>query len=280
MTNIVTNKRKVVIIAGYGSLPLIGAKYIKERGDELLVIALKESCTKNEELKQLADHYYEFSVGLAGKMLKTLKKHRITHALLAGKVEIKLLHSTKLDLKSVITLAKVAIKSTDSINLAIIKELKKINVEILSQKEIYSSIIPESMQFTDKSYIDEGFKDIVKEGFLFAKHIGALDIGQSIVISKDGIMAVESAEGTDLTFARGSALGKGNAICIKTGKAYQDERFDLPTIGLDTLKNIAENGGRGLIMESGETMVVDMDECIEYAKQKDLIFTAIGMQEL
>ncbi len=97
-------KRHVAIIAGYGSLPLIGAKYVKEKGDELLIIALKESCTLNEELKQIADYYYEFSVGLAGKMLKTLKKHKITHALLSGKVEIKLLHSTRFDLKALILL--------------------------------------------------------------------------------------------------------------------------------------------------------------------------------
>ena len=274
------DKRKVAIIAGYGSLPLIGAKYVKEKGDELLIIALKESCTLNEELRELADHYYEFSVGLAGKMLKTLKKHKITHALLSGKVEIKLLHSTRFDLKALLMLAKITFKSTDSINFAIIKELKKINIDMLSQKEVYSSIIPKSMQFTDKSYIDAGLKNIVKEGFLFAKHIGALDLGQSIVISRKGILAVESAEGTDITFARGSSLGKGEAICIKTGKAYQDERFDLPTVGLDTLKNIAENGGIGLIMESGETIVVDMEKCIEYAKEKNLIFAALSQSEL
>lgn len=274
------DKRKVAIIAGYGSLPLIGAKYIKEKGDELLIIALKESCTLNEELKQLADHYYEFSVGLAGKIMKTLKKHKITHALLSGKVEIKLLHSTRFDLKALLILAKISLRSTDSINLAIIKELKKINIDMLSQKEVYSSIIPKSMNFTDKSFTSDGLKEIIKEGFLFAKHIGALDLGQSIVISKDGILSVESAEGTDITFARGSKLGKGNAICIKTGKAYQDERFDLPTVGLDTLKNIAENGGLGLIMESGETIVVDMDKCINYAKENNLIFAAVSQDEL
>ena len=136
------------------------------------------------------------------------------------------------------------------------------------------------MQFTNKSYIEAGLKDIVKEGFLFAKHIGALDLGQSIVISRKGILAVESAEGTDITFARGAGLDKGKALCIKTGKAYQDERFDLPTVGLDTLKNIAENGGLGLIVESGETIVVNMDKCIEYAKEKDLIFAAVSQNEL
>ncbi|HIZ88338.1 MAG: UDP-2,3-diacylglucosamine diphosphatase LpxI [Mucispirillum sp.] len=273
-------KRKVAIIAGYGSLPLIGAKYIKEKGDELLIIALKESCTLNEELKELADYYYEYSVGLAGKMLKTLKKHKITHALLSGKVEIKLLHSTRFDLKALLILAKISLKSTDSINLAIINEMKKINIEMLSQKEVYSSIIPKSRQFSKRSYIDEGLQDIVKEGFLFAKHIGYLDLGQSIVISREGIMAVESAEGTDITFARGSKLGKGKSICIKTGKAYQDERFDLPTVGLDTLRNIAENGGLGLVMESGETIVVDMEKCIEYADEHNLIFTAVSKDEI
>ena len=138
---------------------------------------------------------------------------------------------SRFDLKALLILAKITFKSTDSINFAIINELKKINIDMLSQKEVYASIIPKSMQFTDKSYCEAGLKETVKEGFLFAKHIGALDLGQSIVISRQGILAVESAEGTDITFARGSSLAKGEALCIKTGKAYQDERFDLPTVG-------------------------------------------------
>ena len=261
------NKRRVAIIAGYGSLPLIGAKYIKEKGEYLLVIALKESCTLQEELKELADEYYEISVGLAGKILKTMKKHQITHALLSGKVEIKLLHSLRF-------------KSTDSINLAIIDELKNIGVQMVSQKEVYSSIIPESAVFSKRDYNDNQLKSDIKTGFLFAKHIGGLDLGQSIVISRGKIMAIESAEGTDKTFARGSKLGNGSAICIKTGKTNQDERFDLPTVGLDTLKNIAENNGIGLIMESGETIVVDMEKCIEYADDHNLIFAAVKENEL
>lgn len=274
------NKRRVAIIAGYGSLPLIGAKYVKEQGEYLLIIALKESCTLREELKELADEYYEISVGLAGKILKTMKKHKITHALLSGKVEIKLLHSLRFDLKAILILAKISLKSTDSINLAIIDELKKIGVSIISQKEVYSSIIPKSRVFSKLDYKDEKILSDIKTGFLFAKHIGMLDLGQSIVISNGKIMAVESAEGTDKTFARGSKLGNGSAICIKTGKKNQDERFDLPTVGLDTLKNIAENNGLGLIMESGETIVVDMEKCIKYADDNNLIFAALSKDEL
>lgn len=274
------SKRRVAIIAGYGSLPLIGAKYIKEKGDYLLIIALKESCTLNEELKALADDYYELSVGLAGKILKAMKKHGITHALLSGKVEIKLLHSLRFDLKAILILAKISLKSTDSINLAIIDELKKIGVEMISQKEVYSSIIPKSAVFSNRSYKDTELISDIKAGFLFAKHIGGLDLGQSVVISGGKIMAVESAEGTDKTYARGCMLGGGSSLCIKTGKSYQDERFDLPTVGLDTLKNIAENKGIGLIMESGETIVVDMEKCIEYANKHNLIFAAVSADEI
>ncbi len=274
------DKRCIALVAGYGSLPLIGAKYIKDNGDELIVIALKESCTFKKELQKIADHYYEFSAGLAGKILKTMKKHQVTHALLSGKVEIKLLHSLRFDLKALLILAKISLKSTDSINLAVINELKKINVDMVSQKEVYSSIIPKSSVLSKKGYQESSILSDIKAGFLFAKHIGGLDLGQSIVISNGKILAVESAEGTDKTFARGSKLGKGQALCIKTGKPNQDERFDLPTVGLDTLKNIAENKGIGLIMESGETIVVDMDECIKYADKHNLIFAAIAKDDL
>lgn len=271
-------ERRIGIIAGYGILPLKAVNEYKNKGCNVTVIALKESCTTVEELRALADNFYEYSAGQAGKILKTLKKNCVESVLLTGKVEISLLNSVKFDLKAVMMLAKLKIFSTDTINDIIINELKKTGMSILSQKEAYSSLLAEPCLYSKRG-LDEALLEDIYEGFNFAKKSGSLDLGQSIVIGKGRILAIETAEGTDKTFARGCSFSS-NAVCVKTGKPYQNEHYDLPTIGINTLQTIKENGGSYLVIESGETIIIDLEECIEYADRNNMVILSVSVNDI
>ncbi|MDE7170210.1 MAG: UDP-2,3-diacylglucosamine diphosphatase LpxI [Mucispirillum sp.] len=269
--------KKAVIIAGYGSLPLIGAKELKKSSYDVLTVAIAESCSRADDLRDISDSFYIISAGQAGKILKVLKKHKPQYALLSGKVEINLLHRrVRLDLKAICLLAKIAFRSTDSINLAVIKEFEKLDISIISQKEAYGRLIYNSGIFACGDCINPDILSDIAFGFHAAKAIGRIDIGQSVAVKNGKILALESAEGTDKTFARGCVLGNGGAVCVKTGKPMQDERFDLPVVGTDTVKSIADNGGKALVIEAGETIVIDMDECVKLAKDRGIIFAAIS----
>lgn len=266
---------RVAIVAGYGELPVMSALSLKKRGDYVLVIAIKESCDNTERLRAVADSLYVFSAGQVGKMFKTFAKEKISHALLIGKVEINLLEQgIRLDLQALWLLAKLGIRSTDTISMAAVKALRNEGITALSQRDVLSDYIPGEAIFS-KKLPDEQILNDVRLGYETAKGIGVIDLGQSVVVGKGKVTAVESAEGTDKTFARGCFLAKGHAVAVKVAKPAQDKRFDLPTVGIDTLSSVIENGGIALAFEANETIVVNLDECIKYADEKGLVFMSV-----
>lgn len=266
---------RVAIIAGYGELPVMSAKSLKEENNYVIVIAIRESCNRIGELKKYADNLYIFSAGQVGHMFKTFEKEKITHALLIGKVEINLLEQgIRLDLQALWLLAKIRIRSTDTISAMAVKTLANKGITALSQRDVLQEYILGENNFSNRKPSADILKDI-SLGYKVAKSIGKIDLGQSVVAGNGKILAIESAEGTDLTFARGCRLAPGKSIGIKVAKPAQDNRFDLPTVGLDTLKNIASNGGIGLAFEANETIVIDIDTCTKFANDNNLIFLAV-----
>lgn len=266
---------RVAIVAGYGELPVMSALSLKKRGDYVLVIAVKESCDNTERLREASDSLYVFSVGQVGKMFKTFAKEKITHALLIGKVEINLLEQgIRFDFQALWLLAKLGIRSTDTISMAAVKALRNEGITALSQRDVLSDYIPGEAVFS-KTLPDEKILKDIGFGYETAKGIGIIDLGQSVVVAGGKVMAVESAEGTDKTFARGCAIANGRGVAVKVAKPGQDKRFDLPTVGIDTLTSVIKNGGIALAFEADETIVVNLDECIKFADENNLIFMSI-----
>jgi DUF1009 family protein len=105
--------------------------------------------------------------------------------------------------------------------------------------------------------------------------MGDLDIGQSVVIKDKMIMAIEAIEGTDCAIERGGRLAKKDAIVVKVSKPNQDKRFDIPTVGLRTLKNMKKVKAKVLAVEANETIIVQQEKMIEFADKNNIIVMAI-----
>jgi len=112
-------------------------------------------------------------------------------------------------------------------------------------------------------------------GWYLAKEIGRLDIGQCVVIAGGSVLSVEAIDGTDATIKRGGELGKGNAVVIKVCKPNQDQRFDIPAIGIQTIKTMHENGVNVLAIEAGKAVVFDRDEMISKANRYGISIVAL-----
>ena len=98
-------------------------------------------------------------------------------------------------------------------------------------------------QPTDEQWLDICF------GFELAKQMGALDIGQTVVVKHKAAMAIEAIEGTDKCILRGGELGRGEAVVVKTEKPNQDVRFDVPAVGIKTLMSMIDSGCNVLAVE-------------------------------
>ena len=107
--------------------------------------------------------------------------------------------------------------------------------------------------------------------------MGKVDVGQSVVIKDKMAMAVEAIEGTDKCIIRGSKLAKRGASVIKVAKPKQDKRFDIPTVGLRTLRTIRKHKANLLAVEANETIIVDQEKVIEYADRHKMVLMAVSL---
>lgn len=261
---------KIGLIAGYGKISLIAARILSANDHDVVIIALSESVSEN--LAPYSRKIYTVSVTQIKKILKILKEEDIKSVLFAGKITKELIYSNlKFDMLAVKTLLNLKDRKDDTIMLAVVDLLKNEGIKVLKQTEILKSLLAGKGVFTKKKPDKKQLEDI-RFGLDSAIELGRLDIGQTVVVKNKAVMAVEAIEGTDAAIERGCRLARGKAVVVKTAKPRQDERFDVPTVGIDTLKKIADNNGSVLAVEAGKTFVVDFEECVKFADKHGLIF--------
>jgi DUF1009 family protein len=264
---------KIALLAGYGKLPVFAVKSLQEANRDFIVITFSEEFNQSIETDGIV--VYSLSVGQVGKILDILKKENVTDVVFAGKVNKSLLYNNlKLDMKAVKILFSLKDRKDDTIMNAVINELDKMGINVLKQTDVLKSLLAEEDILIGKSPTNKEKEDI-EFGFKIAKELGRLDIGQTVVIKNKAVMALEAIEGTDAAIERGLQLAKKGGIVVKVAKPDQDERFDVPTVGVDTLKKIADNKGRLLAVEAGKTFIVDKKECENFAKKNRITLISV-----
>jgi len=273
------NKEKVGLVAGYGELPQQAAKALTEKGFHIICCALTDSA-----YKILKDEYetYKYSPVEILKALDLAKKLEVKKILFIGKVLkldfFKNLH--KLDLKLLSRLKEFNDFSDDSIQLRLAKYLEQEHdLEILDQTKYLRSLFPAAQIFTKRSPTEDEWEEI-NYCLKIAKSIAAEDIGQTAVVSNRSIYAIEAIEGTDKCIQRAKKLktfwdkNKDIFVC-KVAKPNQDQRFDVPTVGLGTVKAIQKNGF--IAFEANETFFVNQKETIAYANQNNISIISVKL---
>ena len=119
-----------------------------------------------------------------------------------------------------------------------------------------------------------------KGAWEMAKEMGRLDIGQTVIVNDTAVIAVEAIEGTDQAILRAGQLCKrGGFTVVKVSKPQQDCRFDVPTIGVQTLRSMHEAGGRVLAIEAGQTIIIDEEEVIGLADKLGIAIVSLNAEE-
>jgi hypothetical protein len=148
-------------------------------------------------------------------------------------------------------------------------------MKVLSQLHFLRSFVPAPGVLTECEPTAEQWQDI-KYGYKLAKAIAGLDIGQSVVVKDKTVLAVESLEGTDSTIRRGAELGGEGIVLVKVSKPEQDLRFDIPTIGPDTLRTVIQVKGKVLAFDANLTLLVDKEELLAQAQASGVSLVAVG----
>ena len=243
------------IIAGNGRYPVLLAQAARARGVKRIVIAGFSGETA-AEVEGLADSYTKLRVGQLGGLCDYFQKQKVSQAIMAGQISPGNLFDLIPDIKGALLLARLKERNAESIFSAIADELAKVGVELLPATTFLEDSLPEPGHVAGPKLSAQQLDDVAL-GFRIAKESSRLDIGQSVVVKKGTVVAVEAFEGTDAAMERGGRLGKGEVVLVKVSKPKQDFRFDVPVIGTRTLDKARESGVKVIACEARRTLLLD-----------------------
>ena len=269
-----TEEKVIGLIAGDGRLPFMVAKGAKDAGLKVICVGLAgyvEARLANE-----VDEFYIVEIARPGSWLRKLKKHGVTRAIMVGGIARRQIYTRRRILRYLPDWRSFRIwywrlrhkdKQPDMILGALAEELASGGI-ILEDTTMYCKEHIASTGTMTKSQPSPSVKDDVEFGWEIAKKLGELDIGQSVAIKEKAVLSVEGAEGTAEMIERTGKLCKnGSWTLLKVAKPNQDLRFDVPCIGPDTIKSLAENGGKCVVVEADKTIIIDKPETLNLANE-------------
>jgi len=260
---------QIGIIAGTGELPEIIARDAKERGYQVITIALENLASS--VLNEVSDRIKWVNAGKLGVLIDTLKDSGVREVIMAGKVPKSLLYKSKItpDLRAIKLLFSLKDKSDDSILNALAGELLKEGISIINTAAFSGHLLTPSGVLTKRGPSPEEWTDI-EFGQKIAKAVGELDIGQTVVVKGKAVMAVEAIEGTDEAILRGGKWAGDGAVVVKVSKPQQDMRLDVPVIGPATLKTMIDIRARVLAIEAEKSIIIHRSRLIEEAEESGI----------
>ena len=257
-------RRPVALIAGRGRYPVITAASIRAAGVPLRLIAMDDETEPDLVASFPPGERVTLNVGQVGKMLDTLKDFGAGYALMAGQVKPnKLFHGLTPDLKAASILFSLKRRNAETIFGAIANEIEKQGVTLLDARAFIDDQLATAGAMCGKFGTDQEYLD---HGIHIAREIARLDIGQGCVVRKGTVLAVEAFEGTDDMLRRAGQFKTDETLFVKTVKAKQDFRFDVPVFGLRTLETMNGAGLKAAALEAGKVIVLDKPAVLKQAK--------------
>jgi DUF1009 family protein len=260
------------IIAGNGVYPRLLADSARNAGVKKIVAAAFTGET-DSALARHVDLVQWMRVGQLSRLLKFFREQQVHHAIMAGQIAPKNLFDLRPDWKALLLLGKLKQRNAESIFTAIADELSKVDVDLLSATTfLEASLAPSGLIAGPK--LSRGEKGDVDFGWKMAKEIARLDIGQTAIVKNGTVVAVEAFEGTNDAIRRGGALARKDAIMVKVAKPNQDMRFDVPVIGVETIRIAADARLRVIAIEAGKTLLLERDAIVDLAERAKISVVA------
>jgi hypothetical protein len=257
---------KLGLIAGNGRFPFLVLDAARSMGHEVTVVAIKEEASTELEAAAASAgppaSVHWISLGQLGGWLRILNQAGVTQAVMAGQVKhTKIFGGIVPDMTALSVLTRLRSRNTDAIIAAVADVMRDHGVELMDSTTLLRPMLATEGVMTRRAPTEDEQKDLAF-GYRMADTIAGLDIGQTIAVKHQAVVAVEAMEGTDETIARaGDLAGPGVAI-VKVAKPGQDMRFDVPVVGLATIQAMRRAGATLLSLDAGQALMFDRDTMI------------------
>lgn len=265
--------KRIGLLTGNGKFPLFLCQAAKGHNIDIVVIAVKDEL--DSDLSKYASKIHWIELGQGKKVLEILKKEALKYVVMAGKIKKTTIfkQTFKMDEEARSVLKKVIDKRDDTILKAIADRLEAEGIQLLDSTRFLKSLLAKQGIYTKKKPTRPQREDI-DFGFKIAKTMGGLDIGQTVVIKDKAVIAVEAIEGTDEAIVRAGGLTAGTVV-VKTSKPKQDMRFDVPTVGLNTIESMKKASAYVLAIEAEKTLMLEKETVIKEADEAGICIVAV-----
>jgi DUF1009 family protein len=270
------------LIAGEGRLPFLVAAGARKAGMQVVCVGLEGNAENG--LANEVDIFYWVPLARPGTWIRKLRKHNVTRTIMVGRVAKERIFTPWRILRYLPDWRVFRIyywrlrrkdKLTESVLCAVADELATGGIKLENSTMYCKEHLATEGVMTTKP-LRQSVQDDIEFGRQMVKKLAELGIGQSIAVKEKQVIAVEAIEGTAAMIERAGQLCKsGGWILLKASKPNQDMRFDVPCVGPDTIRSLAKNGGKCLVLEANKTIIVDKPETIKLADQ--LGITILGL---
>ena len=261
------------LIAGNGRFPFLVLEGARRAGAELSVAAIREET--DPEIEKIAERLVWVGIGQLGRMIKFFKTEGVEQAIMAGQVKhVQIFSGALPDFRMLKMLMSLPRRNTDALIGGVAQELERDGIELIDSTFFLRDHLP-SVGTIGKRSPTTTENENIEYGLDVAREIARLDLGQTIVVRAKACVAIEAMEGTDATIRRAGQLANGKLTVIKVAKPNEDMRFDVPVVGVPTIKAMIEAGATCLAVTAGKTLMFDRDEMTKLADKHRIAIVAV-----
>jgi UDP-2,3-diacylglucosamine hydrolase len=273
-SRLISKHEKLGLIAGNGRFPFLVLQSAGQQNINVVVAAIKEEASPEIESCGYPVHW--LGLGELGKLIRTFRKAGVSKAIMAGQVKhVQIFGSSFPDLTMIRMLAGLKHKNTDALIGGVARMLEESGITLMDSSILLKPYLAVPGALTRRGLSASEKKD-VDYGRPIAQKIAAMDIGQTIVVRDQAVVAVEAMEGTDAVIQRaGNLVHKKDLTVIKVSKPKQDMRFDIPVVGKATLETMIACGATALVIDAERTLIFDQEEIISLALKHDIAIVAM-----
>jgi DUF1009 family protein len=269
---------KLGLIAGNGRFPFLVLDAARRLGHDVTIVAVKDEAFPELEAHarqtpSAALHWV--SLGHLGKCLEILTTAGVKQAVMAGQVKHTKIFSVVPDLTLLSVLRRLRARNTDAVIAAVVEVIRERGIELLDSTAFLAPLLARPGVLTRRAPTAAERADF-DFGYRMADVVAGVDIGQTICVKNQAVVAVEAMEGTDETIARAGRLAHGGFVVVKVAKPHQDMRFDVPVVGVATIDAMKAAGASALSIDAGKTLLVDGDALLGAADAANIAVVGRG----
>ena len=265
---------KMIVISGSGAYPRLVIEGARAAGVAQVDVVAVRGSTERATIRA-ADNVHTINLGGIAAGLRWVAAQGYDGAVFAGQINPLSLFTARFDEETKAWLASLPFKTAHTVYGKLAFEFEKAGVPVFPASSFMDGHLPGEGLLTVRAPSDREMKDI-RHGADVMRDVGRHDVGQTVLVKDGMVLAVEAFEGTNAAIKRGGKLGGKGAVLVKGAREGHDMRFDIPVVGLKTLKVMRSAGVTALAFQAGRLLLLDREKVLAFADRYGIAIVGIA----